>query len=224
MRPLVAQLHCFQQLEGSRVLVTHFGEQSSCCAGSRDWPGATAGHARNFPARGSNPGSPADSAIAAGWPPSRPGGNPVSGSTSDARNCGGHSNTLRCNAGTWVWSSRSSADSEQPAATALARPRSTKKTHPLHPGRRRRRRRRKKSFVRSSRRRRHSNTMRFSNRPNHALFKSPPAADHASKSKSTAPLPFFFDKILPASDSKQRRRNRGSSMVAAHFKALLGSS
>lgn len=84
MRPPGSQLALLQPLGGSMVVVTHSWERASCCAGSLDWPNATAGHARNFRHHGSHRGSPAVSAIAAGWPPWKPAGKRASRSSSDA--------------------------------------------------------------------------------------------------------------------------------------------
>jgi hypothetical protein len=133
MRPPGSQPARLQPLEESRVLVTHFGVPASCCAGGRDGPSATAGHARNFQPRGSNPGSPADPAIASGWPPSRPGGNPASSSSAGVRNCGDHCDTLLCNAGTWAWSSNSSADRRTTRRHRTCTPRARKQIPPPAP-------------------------------------------------------------------------------------------
>lgn len=90
-----------QRLADLRRLVTRPGGQRSCGASSPDWPAATAGPARSWRCRGSNPGSPA-------WPANGPAlrlwtpcGRRLSRSTVGACGCGHRGGTCHCNTNTY---------------------------------------------------------------------------------------------------------------------------
>lgn len=169
-----------------RRLVTQPGGQRSCGASSPDWPVATAGPARNWRCRGSNPGSPA-------WPASGPAlrlwtpfGRRLSRNTADAGGCGHRGGTGHCNTGTCGRRWNSSADAKCTASHALPATVWEEDPPPAPPRRRPGRRRRKKSFARSFRRRSNASAIRRSSRPFHRLYNAAHIRRLARRSSAVA--------------------------------------